>query len=136
MPVRRSLFGHVAHCLTHYADFSGRAMRAEYWSFQLVYMVGLYVMAALPGRPDAVSAGGGGETIASPVQSGVFLLWLLAGFIPDLATTWRRLHDAGHSGGFFFLSFVPGVGGLILLVMTLLDSQRGPNRFGSPTKYP
>lgn len=35
-PVRRSIGGHFTHCLRHYADFRGRATRAEYWSFQFL----------------------------------------------------------------------------------------------------
>lgn len=63
-------------------------------------------------------------------------LWLLGTFIPGLAVTWRRLHDINLSGAWFFLSFTPYVGNLIVLTMTLIDSKRGANRFGPPTKYP
>lgn len=135
VPVRRSLFGHVVYCLTHYAAFSGRATRAEYWSFHLIYAGGIYPMAVLLEREETF-AGSDGVLFAAPVLSVFFFLWLLAGLIPDLAATWRRLHDAGISGGFFFLSLIPGLGGLILFVMTLLDSNPGTNHFGPPTKYP
>ena len=86
VPVRRSLFGHVVYCLTHYAAFSGRATRAEYWSFQLVYAGGLSTMAFLVEREEAI-AGDDSVLFAAPVLSVFFLLWLLAGVIPDLATT-------------------------------------------------
>ncbi len=53
----------------------------------------------------------------------------LAMIIPNLAITWRRLHDANFAGPFFFLSFIPGVGGLIVFVLELLPSKPEGQRF-------
>lgn len=54
----------------------------------------------------------------------------LGSLIPILALTVRRLHDTGRSGWWLLLVFVPVVGGLILLIMYMLPSTPGPNRFG------
>ncbi|MDR0365724.1 MAG: DUF805 domain-containing protein, partial [Bifidobacteriaceae bacterium] len=40
----------------------------------------------------------------------------------------RRLHDAGHSGGWFFLGLVP-LGGIVPFIMTLLGPKESGTRF-------
>lgn len=249
-PVRRGTWRHFTHCLRHYADFSGRATRAEYWSFQtwgqgigfllILMAVGVFSVLSSSVLKEAVGTGELARYVEIAASEGVlgftrelvesapvvevegidantsgtlaetvegdfvlpssqaqtpwflrvgelnksaestehdeviweaclawvqylkdsyawlaeesmypsimlasaavllsfFCLWSLGTFIPLLAVTWRRLHDIGLSGAWFLLSFIPGTGGLILFVMTLLDSQPGSNRFGPPTKYP
>ncbi|MCL2304252.1 MAG: DUF805 domain-containing protein, partial [Planctomycetaceae bacterium] len=54
--------------------------------------------------------------------------------IPSLAVIVRRLHDAGYSGWMYFISLVPFVGGIILLVFLLQDSQPGRNQYGPNPK--
>jgi uncharacterized membrane protein YhaH (DUF805 family) len=86
------------YCMRHYAEFSGRAGRAEYWwmcwvTFAIVFLLGL------PG-------------IVSPVFD--WLSWLAAAalLIPNLAVTARRLHDIGRSlwvFGVWCLAFAPAV---------------------------
>ena len=44
-----------------------------------------------------------------------------------------RLHQ-DHSGWFVLLSFIPYIGGLIVLVFMCLPGTRGPNRFGPDPK--
>ena len=53
----------------------------------------------------------------------------LAVFVPTLAVTCRRLHDAGLSGWWQLLSIIP-MGGIAVFIMTLLDSKPGPNQYG------
>ena len=65
----------------------------------------------------------------------------LGGFIVftwmQLAVAVKRLHDQGHSGWLYLVTFVPGIGSLILLAMLgFRDSARGDNRFGGSNKYP
>ena len=66
------------------------------------------------------------------VVSGVSGLFALGTLIPNLAISWRRLHDIGKSGGWWFLAFVPLVGAIVLLVFYCTDSapdnQYGPRR--------
>lgn len=72
----------------------------------------------------------------------VSALLMLATVVPSLAVTVRRLHDTGRSGWWWFIGLVPFVGGIVLLVLTLLDStpdnQYGPNPKGliQPSGYP
>jgi len=50
------------------------------------------------------------------------VLMYLAVIVPSLAISWRRLHDTDKSGGFYFLSFIPWVGGIILIILQALPS--------------
>jgi uncharacterized membrane protein YhaH (DUF805 family) len=113
----------VRTCLHKYADFSGRGRRSEYWFFYLAYLIA-YAVAGL---------------LTSVVWKGFAVLALvvvLGAIVPALAVTWRRLHDTGRSGGWFFISFVPLVGWIILLVFMIQDSNPGPNQFGPNPKDP
>jgi uncharacterized membrane protein YhaH (DUF805 family) len=61
-------------------------------------------------------------------------LWSLAIFIPNLAVIVRRLHDQDKSGWWFFIGFVPIIGGIWLLILYLTDGTPGTNRFGTDPK--
>ena len=64
----------------------------------------------------------------------VLVLYSLAIFIPNLAVIVRRLHDQDKSGWWFFIGFVPIIGGIWLLILYLTDGTPGPNRFGVDPK--
>jgi uncharacterized membrane protein YhaH (DUF805 family) len=109
------------YCMRHYADFSGRASRSEYWLFVLgfiiIYAVCLFIDFAILGIP----------------QSGVPALSAIAylvHFIPGLAVLVRRLHDIDRSGWWLLISLVPVIGGIWLLVLLCTEGTYGPNRFG------
>ncbi len=57
------------------------------------------------------------------------IIVMLALIVPTLAISWRRLHDANLAGPFWFLSFIPGVGGLIVLALMLMPSKPEGRRF-------
>lgn len=125
--------------LKRYADFEGRASRSEYWWFTLSEVLWLLLVWVLVGFVLAC------VMHDSPVGPGIatalvilLLLLLLAGLalvVPTIAVTVRRLHDAGYSGWFYLLNFVPYVGGLILFVFTVLPSAP-PNQWGAGPKGP
>ena len=117
-----------------YATFTGRASRSEYWWWALVQVIvsfGLMIVAL------ATTAGPTVDEVGNPVApSGlglvffiIYLLWGLATIVPHLALSVRRLHDTNRSGFWFFIVFVPLVGGIILLVFMLLDSNPEGARF-------
>jgi uncharacterized membrane protein YhaH (DUF805 family) len=108
----------VRTCFTKYAEFKGRASRAEYWWFFLSYVI-VYAV---------------GLIIASAIRPFWYLLWLvlLAFFIPLLAAAVRRLHDTGRSGWWYFIALVPLVGTIILIVFLASEGQPGPNEYGPP----
>ena len=56
--------------------------------------------------------------------------YFLVTFFPRMAVTIRRLHDVGLSGFFYLLYFVPAVGWIVVLVMTLMPSEDADNTHG------
>ncbi len=107
-------------------DFSGRSRRKEYWMFQLFNcFVGLFLGAL------ALLVGGDDGLKFFAIGCGVYGLIAL---VPSLAVTIRRLHDIGKSGWWYFIAFVPIIGGIILFVFTLLDSEPYPNQWGLDPK--
>lgn len=111
-----------------YMDFSGRAPRKEFWTFYLVNTAILLVVGGVYG-PGFVHHPMGMGIISSPVSTFLFAFFVLA-LLPTLAVIVRRLHDTGRRGWWVLLGFVPMIGGLILLILLLFESQPGANRYG------
>ena len=134
----------VVRFFTKYADFTGRASRSEFWWWALVYFVvanvleiGLFAFIApitaqlsalATGRP-AADVGLPAGTIVIGIVVAVISLGLL---VPQLALTWRRLHDTNRSGGFFFLGLIPWVGTIFLVVFLALGPNPAGARFDRP----
>ena len=112
--------------LKKYAQFGGRARRAEYWLFTLTYIVIVCVLVT-PTMFDV----GDGVRIA---LYGLVCAFSLAMIIPTLAVTVRRLHDTDHSGWYYFISAVPIIGQLIYLVWMVSDGDHGTNKYGPDPK--
>lgn len=105
----------IAHCYSNYATFSGRASRSEFWFFRLyVFLVMLLGFILIPAGIGIV----------------ILCVAALANFLPDLSVTVRRLHDTDHSGWWFWISLVPFVGIIVLLVFFCTRGSWGENRFG------
>ena len=121
--------------MQRYADFSGRSRRKEYWYFALfncVVILALVLVAALLGGFN--SNGNGGPSPAAILVLALYVVYALAILVPSIAVTVRRLHDIGKSGWWFFINFIPWIGGIWLLVLMCLDSQPGPNQWGRNPK--
>lgn len=111
--------------LKKYTVFQGRARRKEYWMFTLFSFLIYIALATIDGI-----LGMGGEGGA-----GLFtMLYSLAVLLPSLAVAIRRLHDTGRSGWWLLISLVPIVGGIVLLVFLVLDSQPVSNQYGPNPK--
>ena len=116
---------------SNYATFRGRSRRSEYWWIQLFLVITNLAVAAIDlvlmnGDIDRFVANGGGGIVG--------LVWILVTIVPALAVLVRRLHDTGKSGWWALIGFVPLVGGIVLLVFTVLDSDAGENKFGVSSK--
>lgn len=123
--------------LRKYANFSGRARRKEYWTFALGNMIVFLVLFALAFIAQGGTAYDGDTRTLSPVTGFIYVvlcLFYLAILIPSLAVQVRRLHDTGRSGWWWFIQFVPAIGGIWFFVLTLLDSQPGNNQWGPNPK--
>ena len=105
-----------------YADFTGRARRAEYWWFVLLNF-GVYVGLSILTR------------VLGSLGFAIYLVYALAVIIPSLAVAVRRLHDTGKSGWFLLIGLIPLIGPIILLVFFFTDSDAGTNQYGPSPKY-
>lgn len=63
------------------------------------------------------------------VGSIIVIVVVLALIVPSLALVWRRFHDQNRSGLFWLLSFIPTVGGIIVLIFMLMPSDPAGARF-------
>jgi uncharacterized membrane protein YhaH (DUF805 family) len=108
-----------------YADFEGRAGRAEYWLFVALYVLAALVCDVVGRLLDAI----GGDNLALVIYLpyGVFLL---VSFVPGLAVAFRRLHDIDRSAWWLLIVLVPVLGTLVLIVLNCLPGRPEPNRFG------
>lgn len=124
-----------------YVQFSGRASRSQYWWPALaLFALSMVVMAliiiiliastagASTGSDTAAGVGAGGAVVAMLLYSLLALVGL-ATFLPTLAASVRRLHDTDRSGWWYFISFVPMVGGFILLYFLVLEPNPRGARF-------
>lgn len=115
-----------------YATFSGRASRSEYWRWMLANFVVISVLSTWTGIAAAGSVDPQTGALASPgfmVPYALTMIWSLAILIPGIALLVRRLHDAGFSGWMALLGLIPIVGGLVILVFSLLPSKPEGARF-------
>jgi uncharacterized membrane protein YhaH (DUF805 family) len=142
--------------LQKYADFGGRAPRAEYWWYVLAVIIVTIVASIIEGvlGLDAMFATYGPLT----------LLLMLALIVPGIAVAVRRLHDTDRSGWWVLLPLIPYamamvlagpamasgsmtglgtagifsilgmIGGIVLLVFMILPGTAGDNRYG-PDPY-
>ena len=62
------------------------------------------------------------------------LLYSLAVLLPSIGVGIRRLHDIGKSGWWLFINLIPLIGGIILLIWMVGDSQEGTNQYGPSPK--
>ena len=104
----------------HYFDFDGRARRAEFWWFVLVYFIISLVLAAIQGLLGLGS-----------LLTGLLAVGLL---LPNLGVAVRRLHDIGRSGWWILIGFIPIVGWILLIYWYVQPGTSGPNEFGADPK--
>ncbi|WP_249138314.1 DUF805 domain-containing protein [Phenylobacterium montanum] len=103
--------------------------------FALFQMIVSFVLSAITG--GAMMSAIMTHTPPSGFAGLIFMLWslfALASFVPSLAVAVRRLHDSGKSGAWILVALVPVIGGLVLLVLYLLDGTPGDNQYGPDPK--
>lgn len=132
----------IKHNFRHYADFSGRAQRSQFWWWYLF----LVIVSAVLNLIDSLIGWGIGKTtyeftmndqvtqITSPGVGILALIWGLAVLIPTLAVMARRLHDTDRSGWWilwgYLLAIVCCIGFIILLVFWIQRGTAGDNKYG------
>ena len=148
LPLYGASFGQaVKRFFKNYVNFKGRASRSEYWFAYLfvgllmivpviLYSIGLGMMGASASMAAAdpygmsAAAGPSGGSIALTAIGGILMGIIgLAVLLPQLAISWRRLHDGNFPGPMWFLGLIPGVGGIIVLVLYIMPSKPEGQRF-------
>ena len=112
--------------LLNYANWTGRATRAEFWWFTLfstILGIVFRIIDAVIGIPFIGNMGF------------VTLVGSLFLFIPSVMVTIRRLHDVDRSGLWMFIILVPLIGALWLLYYYVSGGTSGSNRFGDDPYY-
>ena len=103
-----------------YFEFNGRSRRLELWSWLgFITVIGSII--------SCIAVYGFGT---SPFYSPAYWLFYAFNLIPSLSSGVRRLHDSGRSGWWIFITLLPIAGIIWLVVLYLLPSERGANRFG------
>jgi uncharacterized membrane protein YhaH (DUF805 family) len=77
---------------------------------------------------------GNSGTILTQVVSIVGCLYALAIILPSLGVFVRRLHDTGRTGWWILIGLIPAIGGIVLFVFSVMDSQPGDNKYGPNPK--
>ena len=121
----------------NYVKCSGRSRRSEFWYFHLfVYGIifGLYFIMIILETSHSSYEERSVNSSAVVVYC-MLLLFIFIVFIPHISVSIRRLHDTGKSGFFYLVTFIPMVGGLILLFLCSVDSEQNNNEYGPSPKY-
>lgn len=121
----------IKSCLGRYVDFGGRSSRSEFWWYYLFIIIvtyGLYFI--LIGVTVGAAQSGGNPGVGAAVIGILLLIFALGTFLPTLAACIRRLHDTGRSGWWLFISLVPLVGIIVLIVFWASASKAGDNDWG------
>ena len=105
----------VETCFKKYGTLQGRATRSEFWWFHLFYILSSLIIALIVSYLIEI----GFKDIA--LILGVVMV--LSIFIPAISVSVRRLHDIGKSGYWYFISFIPYIGGIILTIFFIIDSK-------------
>jgi uncharacterized membrane protein YhaH (DUF805 family) len=118
----------IKQAFAKYATFAGRATRAEFWWFALF----VWLLTLVPYILLLTSLPAAGKSVG-----GAFWLWLaldviivLAVIVPYISVAVRRLHDINKSGWWYWITLVPCIGGIWLLVLLATPSTPGQNQFG------
>jgi uncharacterized membrane protein YhaH (DUF805 family) len=117
----------IKTCFSKYAEFSGRASRAELWWFHLFMVLVLVVVDVIAALAVADS---------EDLINGINWVIQIGFFLPSLAVSVRRLHDLDASGWNYLWAFVPVLGILGLFIWFCFRGTPGENRFGTDPLAP
>lgn len=115
----------------NYANFSGRALRSEYWW----WVVFAWIAGVVANILDSALGWRVYETTMNGIQQGsgpIAVIVGLALLIPGLSVAVRRLHDTDRSGWWLLLVIIPIIGWIALIVFFATAGTPGPNKYGPP----
>lgn len=123
----------LTQALVNIFNFSGRATRSEFWWPYAVIIIAFVSASTI----DAMMVA---NLVQDQSQQGLLSLSVsdfssvyvcIIAIVPLVSLSVRRLHDAGFSGFWTLLNFVPIIGGLVLMVMYVLPSSDSGSINGS-----
>jgi uncharacterized membrane protein YhaH (DUF805 family) len=125
------LWHHFRDGLTrNYANFRGRAHRAEFWSYALFWLLALALVMAVGLVFDGGLTDFRAAVEAPAVTLTLSVVFVLATLLPGLGLAVRRQHDIGLSGWYSLFVLIPSLGSLVLLAFSLIPSQKRDNKWG------
>ena len=112
-------FEAVRSVFSKYFEFSGRALRSEYWYFVLFsILIGIATVII-----DLIFF----NSFEGPIN----IILSLFFFIPSISVAARRLHDSGRSGWWQLLAYTI-IGIPVILYWYIKKGDQSENRFGMP----
>ena len=111
-----------------YAHFEGRATRSEFWYFYLFTLI-----ISVPYDMAMIFRSFGLE-VAAMISGGLYIIFCLALFLPQLGVTIRRLHDTGKSGWYWLIVLIPIAGIFIFIAQLIKPSSPEDNKYGPAPK--
>ena len=116
--------------ILYYFQFAGRARRKEYWMFTL-FNVFIITAALLLDNLLGTTA----PILELPIPVGFLTIsYYCFIIIPSISVSVRRLHDIGKSGWYYLISFIPFVGGILMLLAMCIEGQPIENEWGPNPK--
>lgn len=113
-PISVNFFEAIKNYYSNFANFSGRAVRSEYWWVYLYNFIVGILLNCLPKNLIWLT-----------------FAWSIIHLLPGVAICIRRLHDVDKSGGFYFICLIiPIVGPFMLLYHLCKNSSFSDNIWG------
>ena len=114
----------IKTCFNKYADFSGRALRSEFWFFCLFTFLGGIITVII----DVIILGYSVESYG-PIN----LIFSVGVLLPSFAVATRRLHDINRSG-WWQLLYITIIGIVLVVIWCATEGENKKNKYGSPIK--
>ena len=114
----------IKTCFNKYADFSGRALRSEFWWFVLFGFLGGIITTII----DIMILGYSIESYG-PLN----LIFSVALILPSISVTARRLHDINKSGWWQLIELTI-IGILLIIIWNATEGEKKKNIYGPPIK--
>lgn len=99
-----------------YAQFEGKANRAEFWQYILVSFMISILFSVLINLF-------GGVNILRIIFMILYIIVTLSLLVPSLAVSVRRMHDIGKGGGWIFINLIPIIGSIWFLLLAIKESE-------------
>ena len=105
----------ISTCFKKYFVIQGRASKSEFWWFQLIWVVSYLATIIFENNESVVF---------------FFLGIIIIIAIPLFTVGIRRLHDTNKSGFNVLWSFLPFIGGIVVLAFMIGDGTKSKNQYG------